>query len=114
MPLYEYQCTACKEVSEILQKFSDPPPAQCPRCAGGPLHKVLSPTSFQLKGGGWYADAYSSKKAETTKPEKPAGGAEAGAAAASSEAPAAAEKKPEAPKPAAPASAPSPAKKPTP
>jgi len=51
MPLYEYECLACGERSEVLQRFSDPPPAACPKC-GGEVKKLVSARGFQFKGTG--------------------------------------------------------------
>src|SRR5262245_37177030 len=63
MPIYEYECTQCHQTSDALQKLNDPPPETCPRCgARNTLSRLLSRTSFVLKGGGWYADLYSSSK----------------------------------------------------
>ncbi|MFY2562745.1 FmdB family zinc ribbon protein [Corallococcus terminator] len=63
MPIYEYACQSCGKVIDVLQKFSDPAPAVCATCgAEGPLTKMLSRSSFVLKGGGWYSDLYSSTK----------------------------------------------------
>lgn len=63
MPIYEYVCEKCGKVTEALQKVSDPAPDTCPACgAGASLSKVVSRSSFQLKGGGWYSDLYSSTK----------------------------------------------------
>mgnify|MGYP003572752569 FL=1 len=59
MPIYEYECTECGEVEEAVQKMTDPPLTRCKKCSGE-LHKLISHSSFQLKGGGWYSDAYSS------------------------------------------------------
>jgi len=70
MPIYEYQCTKCGKIHEIWQKISEPPVKECPDCTG-PLHKLISLTSFQLKGGGWYVDGYS-----TDQPNKKNGGAD--------------------------------------
>ena len=58
MPIYEYQCNKCSKIYEIWQKISGTPPDKCTEC-GGPLHKLVSLSSFQLKGGGWYVDGYS-------------------------------------------------------
>ncbi|MBU0728374.1 MAG: zinc ribbon domain-containing protein [Proteobacteria bacterium] len=59
MPLYEYQCQSCENVIEILQSISDEPETTCPDCSGD-LKKLISMSSFQLKGGGWYSEGYSS------------------------------------------------------
>lgn len=59
MPIYEYQCEACDDVIEAWQSLSDKPMTTCPNCSGT-LKKLISSSSFQLKGGGWYADGYSS------------------------------------------------------
>lgn len=61
MPLYEYECTACHKRTEKIQKFSDPEITECPFC-GGKLERVLSAPAVSFKGGGWYADLYSSSK----------------------------------------------------
>jgi putative FmdB family regulatory protein len=60
MPLYEYQCENCGKTFEIIQKFSDPPLSNCPHSCGkeGTVKRLVSRTSFQLKGGGWYATDY--------------------------------------------------------
>ncbi|MFH1019235.1 MAG: zinc ribbon domain-containing protein [Pseudomonadota bacterium] len=58
MPIYEYQCEACQDVIEKQQSLSDKPLTTCPSCAGS-LKKLISRSSFQLKGGGWYSDGYS-------------------------------------------------------
>jgi len=59
MPIYEYQCEACQDVIEAQQSLSDKPLTTCPACTGT-LKKLISRSSFQLKGGGWYSDGYSS------------------------------------------------------
>lgn len=61
MPLFEYRCKKCEHLEEVLQKHGEPPPEECPECgAKGSMDKEISLTSFQLKGGGWYNDLYSS------------------------------------------------------
>ncbi|MBK07302.1 MAG: FmdB family transcriptional regulator [Deltaproteobacteria bacterium] len=59
MPIYEYQCEQCGAVIERIQSASAAAPDKCPECQGGPLHKLMSQSSFVLKGGGWYKDGYS-------------------------------------------------------
>jgi putative FmdB family regulatory protein len=63
MPIYEYECTSCTEIIEAWQSLSDKPMVSCPSCSGT-LKKLISQSSFRLKGGGWYADGYSSKPAD--------------------------------------------------
>src|SRR5689334_22524150 len=64
MPIYEYRCNACNNQFELRQKFSDPPADRCSKC-GGTVHKIVSATSFSLKGAGWFGDGYG-KKAESS------------------------------------------------
>jgi putative FmdB family regulatory protein len=73
MPVYEYECQQCKKVTEAMQKFSDPPLTKCPHCAGH-LRKMISQSSFHLKGSGWYVTDYARKgdSAPLGKNDKPA------------------------------------------
>ncbi len=74
MPVYEYECTDCHSIIEVQQRISEAPLAVCPECEG-PLRKLMSMSSFQLKGGGWYADGYASaaakKEEKAAKPAAP-------------------------------------------
>ncbi|NQX89409.1 MAG: zinc ribbon domain-containing protein [Halioglobus sp.] len=54
MPIYEYQCQSCGEETEVIQKLSDEPLVDCPRCGKAALKKKVSAAAFRLKGGGWY------------------------------------------------------------
>ena len=69
MPIYEYQCQACGHVDEIMAKMSDPPPAECTACHGGPMEKLMSRTAFILQGSGWYVTDY--KKSHSTPSSAP-------------------------------------------
>ena len=60
MPIYEYECAKCSKVEEIFQKLSDKPLTKCQHC-GGKLHKLISHSSFHLKGTGWYVTDYANK-----------------------------------------------------
>jgi putative FmdB family regulatory protein len=62
MPIYEYQCGACGHRFEEWQKMSDPPVRTCPKCKAKKVEKLISQTTFTLKGGGWYSDLYSGPK----------------------------------------------------
>ena len=73
MPIYEFVCESCGRIVERLQKLTDPPPDACPEC-GGKMAKIMSRNSFQLKGGGWYRDLYSSSSGSgSTPPAKSSG-----------------------------------------
>ena len=54
MPIYEYQCGDCGHRLEALQKISDSPLKDCPHCQKTGLVRLISASSFRLKGGGWY------------------------------------------------------------
>ena len=54
MPIYEYQCEACSNEMEVLQKISDAPLEICPECGAASLRKKISAAAFRLKGSGWY------------------------------------------------------------
>jgi putative FmdB family regulatory protein len=58
MPIYEYRCGRCAHEFEVWQKISDPPIKVCPKCRAHKVEKMISLTSFQLKGTGWYATDY--------------------------------------------------------
>ena len=61
MPLYEYQCEACGQRFEVIQKFSDPPAETCRICGKGPVQRLISSPAIQFKGTGWYITDYSQK-----------------------------------------------------
>ena len=69
MPIYEYECTKCGAIEEVLQKFSDKPLSKCNRCSGK-LHKLISQGSFHLKGTGWYVTDYANKSRTDSAPSK--------------------------------------------
>ena len=69
MPIYEYECMQCGGIEEAMQKFSDKPLTKCKRCSGK-LHKLISQSSFHLKGSGWYVTDYARKTKDTTTPQK--------------------------------------------
>ena len=62
MPIYEYKCSACGAVVEILQRMDATAPicAKCPQDApeAPAMVKQVSRSSFVLKGGGWASDGY--------------------------------------------------------
>ena len=71
MPIYEYQCQACQEQLEALQKLSDVALLDCPKCGQPSLKKKISAAAFRLKGSGWYETDF-----KTGNKKNLAGGAE--------------------------------------
>jgi putative FmdB family regulatory protein len=69
MPIYEYKCRKCGKQFEEFQGITDPELKSCRFCKGK-VQKLLSLSSFSLKGTGWYATDYGGKKAPSTKVEK--------------------------------------------
>ena len=61
MPIYEYQCEACGNQLEALQKMSAAPLARCPACDNDTLKKLISAAAFKLKGSGWYETDFKDK-----------------------------------------------------
>ena len=69
MPLYEYQCDACGDRFEKIQKFSDPLIDVCPKC-GGVVKKLVSSPAIQFKGSGWYITDYAKKSSTEASSSK--------------------------------------------
>ena len=63
MPIYEYRCAECGHELEAMQRISADALTTCPECASEGLKRLISQTSFVLKGSGWYATDYADKKA---------------------------------------------------
>jgi putative FmdB family regulatory protein len=61
MPLYEYECDACGQRFEVIQKFSDARLETCQACGKGPVRRLLSSPAIQFKGSGWYITDYAQK-----------------------------------------------------
>ena len=59
MPIYEYKCAKCGVV-EVMQSIKDAPLKKCPNCKSK-VERMISSTSFVLKGTGWYATDYGKK-----------------------------------------------------
>ena len=71
MPIYEYNCQDCKQIFEEWQKDYEQRDIPCPVC-GGNASRIISSTSFVLKGGGWYASGYSGETAANSAGAAPA------------------------------------------
>jgi len=78
MPTYEYRCEHCGDF-EHIQRITDPPLARCPEC-GRKVRRLISTTSFQLKGSGWYVTDYARGAGAAPKKE---GGVDGGSGSGS-------------------------------
>ena len=74
MPIYEYQCQACGNEHEAIQKMSAEPLVICPACSEPELKKKISAAGFRLKGNGWYVTDFKGSKKKEKKEEKKEGG----------------------------------------
>jgi putative FmdB family regulatory protein len=73
MPIYEYRCTECQQLFEEWSKHVEDSNKSynCPICKGQ-ARRIMSNTSFALKGDGWYATDYGSRRSDTASSEAPA------------------------------------------
>lgn len=62
MPIYEYACNSCHQEFELFQKITEDPAEECPKCGSNGVQRLISRTSFILKGTGWYVTDYGGKK----------------------------------------------------
>lgn len=67
MPTYEYQCNKCNEEFELRRKRLDPTPVVCPACGKEDCKRLISASSFHLKGGGWFDEGYGLKDTSSKK-----------------------------------------------
>ena len=70
MPIYEYECTSCGKITEAWQRFSEDPLTSCEHC-NGELRKLISQSTFHLKGTGWYVTDYAKKSSSCPPPAPP-------------------------------------------
>ncbi|MBO4311679.1 MAG: zinc ribbon domain-containing protein [Desulfovibrionaceae bacterium] len=65
MPIYEYYCTHCDRTFEEWTQHHDAPASMCcPKC-GGEAGRIVSNTSFMLKGKGWYVTEYGTHRGKS-------------------------------------------------
>jgi putative FmdB family regulatory protein len=89
MPIYEFECSACGDSFERLQKLSDPDPSVCPQCGEARIKRRLTAPAFRLSGSGWYETDFKKdgdrKRNLTAKDEAPKADAKADAKGAKPE-----------------------------
>ena len=78
MPIYEYECKACRHGFESIQKISEPPLVDCPECGEPELKKKISAVAFRLKGSGWYETDFKSGDKRNLHGEKAKSGSSSG------------------------------------
>ncbi|MDQ2731091.1 MAG: hypothetical protein M3Y56_05485 [Armatimonadota bacterium] len=70
MPTYEYLCKSCNHRFDLVQKISDPPPAACPECEGGPIQKVFTSVGVIFKGAGFHINDYRKPESKSESDSK--------------------------------------------
>jgi putative FmdB family regulatory protein len=68
MPVYEYRCGKCGHEFEEIQRITADPIRKCPKCGKLSVERLISRTSFVLKGSGWYVTDYARKSASAPAP----------------------------------------------
>ena len=84
VPIYEYKCAECNKIFEAFQKISDKELTECKFCKGN-VERLISHTSFQFKGGGWYVTDYAKQTARAKTEEQKSEAPKADSAEKSSE-----------------------------
>ena len=78
MPIYEYRCQQCGTTIETMQRMADAPLKHCDACGADALERLISQTSFVLKGSGWYVTDYKSRPSEAGGKSDPGSSSDAG------------------------------------
>jgi putative FmdB family regulatory protein len=78
LPLYEYECPACKQVTEVRHGFREAFDQTCPTC-GGALKRVFNAAGIVFKGSGFYVtdSRKAAGKSESSTSPAPSGEAAA-------------------------------------
>ena len=84
MPIYEYACARCGHEVEVWQRISDKPKKKCPACGALKLERLISNTSFHLKGSGWYVTDYANKGKSSSSSSKSSSSKSSGSKSSSS------------------------------
>ncbi len=66
MPIYEYECQDCRKIFEEWQSGFEEKVLDCPEC-GAAAKRLISNTTFVLKGSGWYVTDYAGKNSSDAK-----------------------------------------------
>ena len=69
MPIYEYRCEKCGKEFELFRSITNNGSPSCNSCKG-PMKKLISRSSFHLKGTGWYVTDYAGKKSTGQEEKK--------------------------------------------
>jgi putative FmdB family regulatory protein len=82
MPLYDYDCAACRRRFEVVHGVHTEGPTVCPICGSGPIRKAISAAAVHFKGSGWAKkERRATATAGTAKPSGDSSSSEGGAKA---------------------------------
>ena len=83
MPIYDYRCSECGRVVEVIHAIGAEGPSACEVC-GGAMRKALSSPAIHFKGSGWAKKDAQSASRKSTTAGKAADAAEGGVGGTSS------------------------------
>lgn len=72
MPSYDYQCKKCEAITEVTHRITEEPVVVCESCGSKETTRLISATSFHLKGSGWYKTDYASNSSVPSETKKTA------------------------------------------
>ncbi len=79
MPIYDYTCSSCRHLVEVIHGIYEVGPRFCPNCGiEGSMRKGFVTPAVHFKGSGWAKKDRStaaSSKSRASKPASEAGGA---------------------------------------
>lgn len=85
MPIYDYLCSNCRKITEVIHGINDPGPKFCPACgAEGTMRKAMSTPTVHFKGSGWAKKDRSSTSSARTKASASSSSGESGSGAGES------------------------------
>jgi putative FmdB family regulatory protein len=68
VPIYDYLCSNCRHLTEVIHGIHDPGPRFCPACgADGTMRKAMTTAAVHFKGSGWAKKDRSSASSARTK-----------------------------------------------
>lgn len=68
MPTYTYRCRKCEATFDLVQRITAEPEATCETCGSEDCVRQISGGTFHLKGSGWHASDYGTRRPSEPEP----------------------------------------------